>query len=74
MKTKENESYFLNYLRKNMNAEAFANLHISLGITRRMLTMLIRNPKRFSISQFTTIAEIVGKDYIELLLNINNPE
>ncbi len=71
MKTKLETKGFSKILIQNMNAENWASLPQKLNISKRMLTMLLRNPKRFTADQIKTLAELSGVPTNEILSNIN---
>lgn len=74
MKTNLETKGFSKFLFQNLNAAIWANLHQKLNISRRMLTMLLRNPKRFTADQITTLAELSGVPTNEIISNINQTE
>jgi len=48
-----------------------SNLHCELAISKKMLTMLLRNPKRFTAIHVKKLAELVGISTDEFITLIN---
>jgi len=61
MKTKVNSSEFLKFLSENLTAETYFSLFKELNISKRMLTILLRTPKRLSFEQLRKISELTAK-------------
>jgi len=71
MKTNVELRGFAKYLSQKMNAENWAALSHELNISKRMLTFLLREPKRFTISQIKAISDLSGLSIDEISSQIN---
>ena len=50
-----------NYLKINLSWEDYENLHVKLGLSKKMLTLLLRDPKKLPCEVLMDLAAIAGK-------------
>lgn len=62
---------FDNFLVSTLTKGIYDSLHIKLGISKKMLTVLKREPKRLNAMYIQIIMELTGKSFDELKPFIN---
>lgn len=61
MKTKVISNQFIQFLTENLTVETYFTLYKELCISKRMLTVLLRNPKRLTFQQLSKISELTSR-------------
>ena len=60
-----------NLLNSKLTVEQNGNLHNELGVSKKLLTLLIREPARFKTYQLKKLSELIGISIDEIIFIIN---
>lgn len=67
-----NKNPLVELIKNKLTGSQIENLHLELEISKKMLTMLLRSPKRFTTAQGKKIADMAGISIEDFLKIINS--